>query len=234
MVGTKMYAEIQKRRAMGYSKRRCARELEIDKKTVSKYWEMSEEKYAQSVIDAKRRTRILDQYRDFIVSRLEERPEITTFYDAETDEPIAFHSIRYGKGNHVPLPSNADRFRGNKYETLKSKVLERFDGLHGAGEYIDGIIRKYPRYTRDQLSIISKAQEIYTKPELQHALGYCIQRDLVSANDFRDTLEYFRQAGASVPLRAVTLPVQYSVVRAEIRPLKVYSLACGAGGGDSL
>jgi len=516
MVGTEMYTEIQKRRALGYSKRRCARELEIDKKTVGKYWEMSEEKYAQCLIDAKRRTRALDPYRTFIVSRLEEYPEITsaiiednlreeykgdfdisyrsvrlyvatlreelgipkpisirqyceveeqplgfqaqvdmgqktmtdmygkrvkvyifamvmsasrmkfvcfqdrpfnaqtfieahdlafryfggrpveivydqdrvmavsenagdilyteafetyrqyagfsvrlcrgsdpqskgkiervvgyiknhflscrkyqgisqlnsdglswldrtanakihettkmvpkhvfiqeqkhlrpapalsaptpprtaivrtdnvvhyrqnryavprgtyspgrkarieadeekgtvTFYDAETDELIAVHSIRYGKGFHVPLPSNADRFRGNKYEALKSKVLERFDGLHGAEEYISGIIRKYPRYTRDQLSIINKAQEIYTKPELEHALAYCIQRDLVSANDFRDTLEYFRQTETVALIRAVTLPVQYSVVRAEVRPVGVYSMACcGAGGGDSL
>jgi len=68
MVGTTMYTEIQKRKAMGYSKRRCARELEIDKKTVNKYWEMSEEKYAQSVVEAKRRTRTLDPYREFISS----------------------------------------------------------------------------------------------------------------------------------------------------------------------
>ena len=73
-----MYTEIQKRRAMGYSKRQCARELEIDKKTVGKYWEMSEEKYAQSLIDAKRRARVLDPYREFIVGRLEEHPEITS------------------------------------------------------------------------------------------------------------------------------------------------------------
>ncbi|MDR0325542.1 MAG: IS21 family transposase [Oscillospiraceae bacterium] len=78
MVGTSMYTEIQKRRALGYSKRRCARELEIDKKTVGKYWEMSEEEYAQCVVEAKRRTRTLDPYREFIVSRLEEYPESTS------------------------------------------------------------------------------------------------------------------------------------------------------------
>jgi hypothetical protein len=170
-------------------------------------------------------------------SRIEvdEEKGTVTFYDAKTDELLAVHSIRYGKGNHVPLPSNADRFKGNEYEALKSKVLERFGDLPGAEEYIAGIIRKYPRYTRDQLSIINKAQEIYTKPELEHALAYCIQRDLISANDFRDTLEYFRRTGTSVPLRAVTLPVQYSVVRAEVRPVDVYSLACCAvRGGEPL
>ena len=516
MVGTKMYTEIQKRKAMGYSKRRCSRELEIDKKTVNKYWEMSEEKYAQSVIDAKRRTRTLDPYRDFIVSRLEEHPEITsaiiednlreaykgdldvsyrsvrlyvatlreelgipkpvsirqyceveeqplgfqaqvdmgqkmmtdmygkrvkiyifamvmsasrmkfvcfqdhpfnartfieahdlafryfggrpvelvydqdrvmsvsenagdilytekfesyrqyagfsvrlcrgndpqskgkiervigyiknhflscrryqgisqlnsdgllwldrtanakihettkmvpkhvfiqeqkhlrpvpalseptpprtanvrpdnvvhyrqnryamprgtyapgrrarietdeekgtvTFYDAVTEELLACHSIYYGKGRHIALSHNADRVREAKYESLQKKVLERFDGIHGAGEYIADVIQKYPRYIRDQLSIISKAQETYTKPELEHALTYCIQRDLVSANDFKDTLEYFRQTEPLAPIREVALPVQYSVVRAEVRPVDVYSLACcSAGGGDSL
>ena len=515
MVGTDMYVDIQERRALGYSKRRCARELEIDKKTVRKYWEMSEEDYAQCVIDAKRRTRILDPYRDYIVGRLEKHPEITSaiiednlrenfkseftasyrsvrlyvamlreelgiptpikirqyceveemplgfqaqvdmgqktmtdmygkrvkiyifamvmsasrqkfvyfqdhpfsardfieahdlafryfggrpveiaydqdrvmavsenagdilyteafeayrqyvgfsvrlcrgndpqskgkiervigyvknnflqcrtyqgisrlnsdglrwldrtanakvhettkmvpkrvfieeqkhlksaptleteapprtanvrpdnvihylqnryavprgtyapgrkarieadeengtvsFYDAENNELLASHNIRYGKGALVPLPSNSDRYRDNKYKELQTKVLEQFGNLQGAVGYIAGIIRKYPRYIRDQLSIINKAQETYTRSELQHALDYCIQRDLVSANDFRDTLEYFRQIEPPAFVRDITLPVKYSVVRAEIRPLNAYSfVCCGRTGGES-
>jgi hypothetical protein len=154
------------------------------------------------------------------------------FYDASTDELLASHFIHYGKGKHIPLPRNADRFRETKYETLQNKVLGHFDGIQGAQEYIAGIIKKYPRYIRDQLSIISKAQEIYTIPELQRALDYCIQRDLISANDFRDTLEYFRQTEPPVPIREVTLPAKYSMVRAEIRSLDVYNLAmCAKKGG---
>jgi transposase len=164
----------------------------------------------------------------------DEEKGTVTFYDAVTDELLASHTIYYGKGRHISLPHNTERFHETKYETLKEKVLERFNGIHGSSEYIAAIIKKFPRYIRDQLSIISKTQEVYTKPELETALEYCVKRDLISANDFRDTLEYFRQVVPSAPLRSVELPVQYSVIRAEIRSVDVYSLACGARGSDSL
>jgi len=158
-----------------------------------------------------------------------------TFYDAVTDELLAFHTIYCGKGKHIPLPQNAERFRETKYEALKTKVLERFSGIQGAEEYISGIIEKYPRYVRDQLSIISKAQDKYQPAELRRAIDYCLERSLISANDFRDTLEYFRQAQPPVILCEVVLPVKYSTVRAEVRPVDVYSLACfGEKGGDLL
>jgi transposase len=157
-----------------------------------------------------------------------------TFYDAETEELLACHALYYGTGRHVSLPHNAERFRDTKYEAIQSKVLGNFDGMRGSGEYIAAIMKKYPRYIRDQLNIIGKAQDTYSKPELQRALDYCAERDLISANDFRDTLEYFRQTEPATPIRAVALPVQYSIVRAEIRPVDVYSLACRVGkGGDS-
>lgn len=77
MVGTKMYTEIQERKRLGYSQRAVARELDIDRKTIRRYWEMSEEKYAQYLLDSKNRTKMLDEYRDFIVEQLKRYPEIT-------------------------------------------------------------------------------------------------------------------------------------------------------------
>ena len=152
-----------------------------------------------------------------------------TFYDAETDELLATHDIHYGVGKGIGLPSNAERFKGNKYEALKIKVMENFDGLEQAETYIEGIVEKYPRYIRDQLSIISKAQGLYTKSELEQALSYCIGRELYSANDFRDTLEYFRGQEPSAILTDVRLPVKYSVVRAQVRLLSVYDAAAKGG-----
>lgn len=152
-----------------------------------------------------------------------------TFYDAATDELLASHNIHYGVGKGVGLPSNTERFNRNQYETLKTRVMEGFDGVEQAVDYIERMVEKYPRYTRDQLSIIRKAQELYTKPELEQALLYCIQRDLYSANDFRDTLEYFRQQEPVTIALDVRLPVKYSAVRAQIRPLSVYDIAAKGG-----
>jgi len=78
MVDCQMYGEIQRRRAMGYSKRQCALELELDKKTVGKYWDMSDDEYTQYKVASKQRTRTLTRYRDFIVARLESYPQITS------------------------------------------------------------------------------------------------------------------------------------------------------------
>lgn len=68
MAGTKMYAEIQERKRSGYSQRAVTRELDIDRKTIRRNWEMGEEKYAQYLLDSKSRTKMLDVYRDFVVA----------------------------------------------------------------------------------------------------------------------------------------------------------------------
>ena len=153
------------------------------------------------------------------------------FFDSEGGELLASHMIHYGVGKLVGLPKNAERFKETKYEALKATVLQCFEGVPEADAYIGRIIEKYPRYVRDQLSIIRKTQDDYTKTELGHALAYCAGRDLYSANDFRDTLEYFRQEeppGIAIEIR---LPIKYSAIRTEVRPLSAYT-ALTAGGAS--
>lgn len=156
------------------------------------------------------------------------------FYDSESGELLASHHIHYGVGKGVGLPKNAERFKETKYEALLVQVLERFENATLAKDYIDRIIEKYPRYVRDQLSIISKAQQRYAKEELVQALGYCTERELFSANDFRDTLEYFRREEPSAAVaEAIRLPVKYSAVRAQVRSLRAYDATTAAGGDPS-
>ena len=78
MVDTEMYAEIQKRNRMGYSQRAVARELDVDIKTIRRYWEMSEDSYAEYLIANKSRTKILDPYREYSEERRREYLEITS------------------------------------------------------------------------------------------------------------------------------------------------------------
>ncbi len=100
MVGCEMYSEIQKRKTMGYSQRRCAKELNTDKKTVRKYWEMSEDDFAKSLIESQKRSRMLDPYRTFIVNKLEEYPEITSaiiddnLRTEHAEFPASYRSVR--------------------------------------------------------------------------------------------------------------------------------------------
>lgn len=156
------------------------------------------------------------------------------FYDSSTGEFLVEHELETGRvGRLVQIPRNADRFRETKYDSLKVKVLEGFAGLEQAEMYIERIMKRYPRYIRDQLSIINKAQGVYGKNELKAALNYCIERDLFSATDFRDTLEYFSQESDSERYSKpnVQLPVKYSMVTAQQRDISAYISATTGGVG---
>jgi len=145
------------------------------------------------------------------------------FHDAKTGELLAEHQIYQGKGKKVSIPKNAARFKETRYDEIKTKVLIGFEGMLGAESYIERIMERFPRYIRDQLSIIGKAQDIYSKDELAKALNYCLERELYSANDFRDTLVYFNQEKPPQIIKSVELPMKYSSVRAHERNLDIYN-----------
>jgi hypothetical protein len=145
------------------------------------------------------------------------------FFDIKTGELFAEHEISCGFGNLVSLPRNAERFQNNKWEELKVEVLSGFSGCEGGEIFVCKIVEKYPRYIRDQLGIIKKQQEKFSKSELSAALNYCTEHELFSANDFRDTLEYFKATAPIEPIREVKLDIKYSVVTAQIRDLSAYT-----------
>jgi transposase len=83
MVERKMYYKIQELKGIGYSERRAARELKLDRGTVRKYYRMDEETFIQYSLDAKTREKLLDKYRKAIETKLHEHPDIpaSVIYD---------------------------------------------------------------------------------------------------------------------------------------------------------
>ena len=77
MKGYEVYADIHKLKNRGYGKRRTARELDISRDTVEKYWNMNEDEYACCLLESKTRTKLLDPYRAYIEEQLRDYPEIT-------------------------------------------------------------------------------------------------------------------------------------------------------------
>jgi hypothetical protein len=75
--GYKVYEDIHKLKNRGYGKRRTARELDISRDTVDKYWDMNEDEYACCLLESKTRTKLLDPYRAYIEEQLRDYPEIT-------------------------------------------------------------------------------------------------------------------------------------------------------------
>ncbi len=78
MVHMSVYSQIQEKRSLGYSKRRAARELQLDKRTVGKYWDMSEQSFARYITESAERSKQLDPYREYIVGLIEEHSEMNS------------------------------------------------------------------------------------------------------------------------------------------------------------
>jgi len=159
---------------------------------------------------------------------VDEQNGTVTFCDKETGEFFATHNIAVGVvGKKVSIPKNADRFVKTAYDDLKLTVLSMFEGVYLAEEYVDELIRKYPRYARDQLRIMKSCADMYDKTELQNALDYCIMRDLYSANDFRDTLLFFRVDEPKAASGQLILPSKYQAVQAQSRSIDSYATKGG-------
>jgi transposase len=72
-----MFSEIHQLKQIGLKKAQVARKLEINVKTVSKYWEATPDEFAAMRQKGKKRTKKLAHYRDVILKWLREQPDIT-------------------------------------------------------------------------------------------------------------------------------------------------------------
>jgi transposase len=145
-----------------------------------------------------------------------------SFYDTKTGELLAEHTIDAGVGRLVRLPKNAQRFGGQANTHLKDKLLTALTDFDDAKIYVDWLVEKYPRYIRDQLRIMYQCVTGYSREELKMALDYCVSRDLISANDLRDTLVFFRQDEPKISPEPVTLPAKYQSVQPKVRNIADY------------
>lgn len=157
-------------------------------------------------------------------ARIEVIGDKISFTDKETGELLAEHTIAINAvGKLVPLKSGPDRNRGTRNDEVKERILEGFKGCSAAADYVGRILEKFPRYNKEQLSMIRSLQKQYTESELEAAVGYCMERDLYSADEFRATLIYFRGEETISKYGSIKLPEKYSAVHAQIRPLSDYS-----------
>ncbi len=75
MVDWSMYAEIQKLKNKGFKKAQAARKLNLNRETVTKYWDMPPDEYAG--LKKKHRARKPDIYQDHIIEWLTDNPDMT-------------------------------------------------------------------------------------------------------------------------------------------------------------
>ncbi len=77
MVRWNMYSNIQQLKSMGLKKSQVARRLEINRKTVDKYWDDDAEEYTKTLSRASTRVRKLDVHEKVIVGWLRQHPDLS-------------------------------------------------------------------------------------------------------------------------------------------------------------
>lgn len=71
------YGKIQEYKRNGLKKSQVARRLEVDYKTILKYWDMSPSEYAETAQASKKRRKKADEYKDFVVECLTKYPDMS-------------------------------------------------------------------------------------------------------------------------------------------------------------
>ncbi|MGG0511387.1 IS21 family transposase [Priestia megaterium] len=113
-------------------------------------------------------------------------------YHSETGEFLAKHQIPIGRGLLIKDRKHTrDRTKG--IDAFIDTVANRFGKTEMAYDYLDKLREKYPRYIRDQLQIVIRETEQNNDQIVTAALHECIKRNLYSATDFSDIVQYLKR-----------------------------------------
>lgn len=153
---------------------------------------------------------------------VDETAGVVRFYDHRSGEMLEELGLAAGIGQCI-RNKHPMRDRKTQHSELVEKALNGFGRDEQADHFIHHILALKPRYTRDQMSIVIRMQEQYSKDELFRAVSYCMERELFTATDFKDTLEYFSVKREAPKTNVIRLPLKYSLVTAEKRPLDAYA-----------
>ena len=152
-------------------------------------------------------------------------------YHQDSGEILATHMISSDKGKLIQNRSH-QRDRSKGINELIEIVSEHFTDKVQATEYLNELRNRYPRYLRDQLSLIKKCIEIGSIEIVDDSLALCMERQLFSANDFQDVVALLKRQRQVNNTNAIAqqMETDYTDIaeltlvntEAEHRPLKEY------------
>ena len=105
---------------------------------------------------------------------------------------IAKHRIVTGKGELIQA-SNHKRNRTKGIDAYIETVASNFSNKSQAKVYLEKIREVRPRYIRDQLQLITKQIKQSDKRVIDLALEECLERQLFSATEFIDVVQYLNR-----------------------------------------
>ncbi|WP_407703011.1 IS21 family transposase [Virgibacillus tibetensis] len=102
---------------------------------------------------------------------------------------IAEHQISSERGKLIqPTQHKRDRTKG--IAAYIATVASQFDDTETATDFLAEIHRRYPRYVRDQLDLISKVSKSVEVEIRNEALKECIKRKIYSATEYNDVVQF--------------------------------------------
>ncbi|MFD1454052.1 IS21 family transposase [Oceanobacillus sojae] len=105
---------------------------------------------------------------------------------------IAKHTLSLEKGKLIQ-DSQHTRDRSKGIAAYIETVSTYFDDKEMASDFLQEIHQRYPRYIRDQLSLILKVSKTVARERRNQALGECVARKIYSATEFRDVVEFIQR-----------------------------------------
>lgn len=106
----------------------------------------------------------------------------------EDGKTIATHAIPAGKGQTV-INNSHRRDKSMKLSELRDQVREFFSYSTDIETFITNIERLYPRYIRDQLTVLLPCCEKHGRLLSEVTLQYCVNNKIFHANDFKTVIE---------------------------------------------
>ncbi|MEL3961093.1 IS21 family transposase [Lysinibacillus endophyticus] len=143
-------------------------------------------------------------------------------------EIIAEHGISVEKGKLIQN-RNHTRDRSKGIEEFKRRLISSFEDQKQAAAYFDKISKEYPRYRRDQFTIIQQVIQKYPA-FIDSVMTKCMTEKLFSANDFRDIAHHLYTSNQQ-PVQEIgslsAKPAKHSSIKASTRSLNTYTSILG-------
>jgi len=185
-----MFVEIHQLKEAGFNKSQVARRLNLNRKTVSKYWNVEPDQFGRLVEQSSMRPRKLDRYESIIVAWLKENPDMSAaqvedwikerYRDTAIKERTVRSYVAYLRKKHnIPKVAEARQYQavedppmGHQMQLDLGEVKVRAAGGGKKKLYAVGAVLSHSRYkyaewsdrpltTSDLVSILANCFEFY-------------------------------------------------------------------------
>jgi len=132
-----------------------------------------------------------------------------------------WQSTLYRRRGEKVINHNHQRDKSASIQKLCDQVKGGFTNQSGAEIFLSKLKERYPRYIRDQITVMLNCLAKYESEDTDKALDMCLEKSLFSANDFKSILSsgtVIRENNNEVEIKSLGTPETQLMVN--IKPNK--------------